>query len=93
MHDQKPPQRAPQGSSEHKKIRKKRPRKSIKLDRVDPRDFSRYNLIYSCDQCSHFDSGKRSCTMGFWAQHTQERQLALYNRTGFMAFCRFLEID
>ncbi len=73
--------------------RKRRPRTSIKLDRVDPRDFMRYELIYACEQCSHYASSEGRCTMGYTPQHTQARQLELYNRTGFMAFCRFLEID
>lgn len=72
---------------------KKRPRMSIKLDRVHPSDFNRMNLIFACEQCSHFDSQTSSCTMGLNPQHTLERQMKLYNLTGFMAFCRFQEID
>lgn len=72
---------------------KRRPRQSIKLDRVDPRDFRRYEMIFSCDQCSHYDSARKHCTMGYNPQHTHEQQMARYNLTGFMAFCRFLEID
>lgn len=72
---------------------KKRPRMSIKLDRVNPGDFRRMELIYACEQCSHFDSSRTACTMGLNPQHTRERQLRLFNLTGFMAFCRFQEID
>lgn len=73
--------------------RKKRPRMGIKLDRVNPQDFMRFELIYACEQCSHYSLTERRCTMGYVPQHTHARQLELYNRTGFMAFCRFLEID
>lgn len=73
--------------------RKKRPRMSIKLDRVNPRDFLRFDTIFACEQCSHFSVSEVRCTMGYVAQHTRDRQLELYNRTGHMAFCRFLEID
>ncbi len=76
-----------------KPSRKRRPRKSIRLDRVNPQDFAKYEMIFCCEQCSHFDSVNTLCTIGFKAQHTRERQLELYNLTGAMAFCRFLEID
>ena len=82
-----PPERSPQ------KRQKKRPRTGIKLDRIDPRDFRRYDFRFACEHCSHFDSAAKICTMGYNPQHTLERQLALYDLTGHMAFCRFLEID
>lgn len=78
---------------ESMKKRKKRPRMGIKLDRVDPRDFMGMNLIYACEQCSHYSASEARCSMGYVPQHTLSQQLELYNRTGFMAFCRFLEID
>lgn len=71
----------------------RRPKKSIKLDRVNPRDFNRMDTIYACEQCSHFAPSTGDCTMGFRPQHTRDEQLALYRLTGSMAFCRFLEID
>ena len=71
----------------------RRPRKSIKLDAVNPGDFRRYDLIFACEQCSHFAPVAGSCTIGYRAQHRRDDQLALYERTGKMAFCRFLEID
>lgn len=83
----------PQGSRNLMNARKRRPRMGIKLDRVDGRDFMRFDLVYACEQCSHYSFSERRCTMGYLAQHTREKQLELYNRTGFMAFCRFLEID
>lgn len=71
----------------------KRQRRHIKLDRVNPQDLAKYNVRFFCDDCSHYDQTHRLCTMGYVAQHTRERQMALYNLTGQMAFCRFLEID
>lgn len=71
----------------------KRHRRRIKLDRVRPSDLSTYEVRFFCDDCSHYDQSHRRCTMGYVAQHTREEQMALYNLTGQMAFCRFLEID
>mgnify|MGYP001596154374 CR=1 FL=1 len=75
------------------KFRKKSPRFSIRLDRVHPGDFNRMNLIYACEHCSHYDAVKKFCSMGFQPQFTEAHQRELYDRTGAMAFCRFLEID
>lgn len=75
------------------KPRKKNPRLSIRLDRVNPVDFNQMNLIYACEHCSHYDSVKKFCSMGFNPRFTLDEQNKLYNTTGFMAFCRFLEID
>jgi hypothetical protein len=71
----------------------KRPRKSIFLDRINPQDFLKFNFMFCCEQCSHFDSVKIVCTMGYQAQHQRASQLAKYNLTGKMALCRFMEID
>ncbi len=72
----------------------KKLRKSIKLDRVAPLDFSQRNMIYACEQCSHFDPDAKECTLGYQAQlHMQEVQLKRYYLNGHMAFCRFTEID
>jgi hypothetical protein len=71
----------------------KRLRRSIKLDTVNPRDFQKISLIYACEQCCHYSHSTNICTMGYIPQHRMETQLKLYNLTGKMAFCRFLEID
>jgi len=68
-------------------------RRHIKLDRVNPQDLARYTVRFFCDDCSHYDRSNARCTMGYVAQHTHAKQMALYNLTGQMAFCRFLEID
>jgi hypothetical protein len=72
----------------------KKVRKGIKLDRVAPMDFSQRNLIYCCEQCSHFDPISDSCTLGYQARlHKRDEQLKRYYLNGHMAFCRFTEID
>ncbi len=71
----------------------KRHRRSIKADRVQAADLARYDVRFFCDQCSHFDSTNARCTIGYVPQHTQREQMALYNLTGSLAFCRFMEID
>lgn len=68
-------------------------RRSIKLDRVNPYDLLHRGQIFACEQCSHFSATQDKCTMGFEAQFKHEKQMKRYNLTGFMAFCRFTEID
>ncbi len=75
------------------KRRSRKPRKSIFLDRINPRDFQKFNFMFCCEQCSHFDGEKIICTMGYRAQHQKADQLKKYELTGKMAFCRFMEID
>ncbi|MGE0762467.1 MAG: hypothetical protein AB7N80_04240 [Bdellovibrionales bacterium] len=68
--------------------------RSLILDPVNPRDFAELNMIYACEQCSHFDPEGAQCTIGYEAHlHRRDRQLKLYNLSGRMAFCRFMEID
>jgi hypothetical protein len=71
----------------------KKPRRSIKLDRIHPTDLRRFELRFFCEDCSHYSASKGSCTFGFRAQHTRAEQMAIYERTGQMALCRALEID
>ncbi|MCB0421003.1 MAG: hypothetical protein KDD61_08405 [Bdellovibrionales bacterium] len=69
-------------------------RKSIKLDPINPRDFRELNIIYCCEQCSFHNPGANVCTMGFYCKkHERKAQLETYDKTGKMAYCRFLEID
>jgi hypothetical protein len=68
--------------------------RSIILDAVHPRDFREMNIMYCCEQCSYFDSKKKTCAMGFHvAKHMRQNQLDLYYRTGKFAICRSQEID
>lgn len=71
----------------------RRPKKSIRLDRVHPADFSKYKLAFYCEDCCHFDATNRRCSMGFQAQHTRDEMMKLYELTGALAMCRALEID
>ncbi len=71
----------------------KKPRRSIKLDRISPTDLRTMNPQLFCDDCSHYSPTNQICTIGFRAQHTRQEQMAIYNLTGKMALCRFLEID
>lgn len=82
-------------STEPKKVPTPRTKgKGIMLDRVHPSDFLRLNLVYCCEQCSHFAPSTQSCTIGYKADlHLQKNQLNQYERNGTMAFCRYLEID
>jgi hypothetical protein len=89
------PTRPPGSSKTQQKTPKKAQvnRRAIRLDGVNPSDFMKYDFMFACEQCSHFDNSSRTCTIGYDAQHTRDRQLRLYNLTGKMAFCRFMEID
>jgi hypothetical protein len=69
------------------------PRRSIRLDAVHPRDMNNVDVRFFCDDCSHYSLTKKHCTIGFLAQHTRESQMKIYNLTGKIAFCRFIEID
>ncbi len=69
-------------------------RRSVIADRVHPRDFHKDNMMYCCEQCSHFKPSDETCTLGFPAYlHLRRHQLKKYETTGHMTFCRFLEID
>ncbi len=71
-----------------------RPRRSIKLDRVNPGDFMNMNMVYACEQCSHYNSDTNQCTIGYWPDlHRKEVQLERMRIHSHMAFCRFIEID
>ncbi len=82
----------------------KRPRRSIKVDRIHPRDFTRYVVTHDsegreilggffCESCSHFNSSNTTCTLGYRAQHTRAIQLKSYELSGTMVLCRAIEID
>jgi len=72
----------------------KRIRRSIKMDRIDPADFMKYDFIYHCEQCSHYDHNSDTCSIGYNPElHKKAIQLKKYETTGHMALCRFIEID
>ncbi len=73
------------------RVRRLRP--SMKLDRVNPYDLRIRGQIFACEQCSHYSPSNNACTMGFEPQFRMAKQMKRYELTGFMAFCRFQEID
>lgn len=73
---------------------KKTRKRSLILDPIHPRDWRELNLIYYCEQCSHFDHGGKTCTIGYEAhKHMKEAQDKNYALLGRVAYCRFCEID
>ncbi|MEO0335917.1 MAG: hypothetical protein AAF202_05975 [Pseudomonadota bacterium] len=69
-------------------------RRSVIKDKIDPREFQSLNLIYCCEQCSHFDAPNNTCTIGYdSSKHLRKVQLHDYYLSGRMAQCRFGEID
>lgn len=69
-------------------------KKGLILDGIHPTDYQHLNIIYYCEQCSHFDSKQKICTIGYDAsKHTFLVQQKNYFLTGKVAFCRFSEID
>jgi hypothetical protein len=69
-------------------------RGSIKHDVIHPADYLKYNFPISCEECSHYNSTEKSCTLGYnpkW--HLHEYQSKTYELSGKVALCRFMEID
>jgi hypothetical protein len=78
----------------------KRPRKTIRLDRIHPSDFQKYVWPqdgtvsgFFCEACAHFSPSTGKCSFGYPTQHRRELQLKLYEQTGHMALCRAIEVD
>ena len=90
---EKTPRQAKRELAKSRPYLPKRQNKSIKLDRVQASDLSHFDVRFFCDQCSHYSATDNVCTMGYVPQHTKALQLKLYDLTGMMAFCRFMEID
>lgn len=69
-------------------------KKSIKLDKVSASDFNKYNLVFCCEQCTHFGGVDKSCSIGYKTEpHLRDQQIKRFEILGAMAFCRFCEID
>jgi hypothetical protein len=80
--------------SEVKKERIKSSKKGVIFDPIDPRLFNTMNVMFCCEQCSHFDEISQSCTIGYDAsKHLYKVQMHTYHLNGRMAACRFQEID
>lgn len=71
----------------------KRHHKTIAVDSVLAGDLRIFAPRIFCDDCSHYSASETRCTIGYRAQHTRAEQMALYERTGKIAFCRAMEID
>lgn len=69
-------------------------KRSLILDPIHPRDFRELEIVYYCEQCSHFAAETQSCTIGYDAsKHLKAVQDRNYEMYGRVAFCRFSEID
>lgn len=69
-------------------------RRSLILDPIHPTDYLNLKITYACEQCSYFNEDCGTCSIGYDASlHRLKRQDQLYELTGRVAFCRFLEID
>lgn len=69
-------------------------RRSVIFDKVHPKDFNQLNMIYYCEQCSHYDFDNDRCTIGYESSiHAKAFQDKMYELSGRVAFCRFCEID
>lgn len=69
-------------------------RPSMKKDVIHPRDFNAFKIPYACEDCSHFASATKTCTLGFNTEpHLRENANKSYQLSGKIAQCRFLEID
>lgn len=67
---------------------------SMKKEAILASDYLRYNLPFSCDECSHFKSSDETCTLGLPTEpHLKRNQEKSYFLSGKMALCRFQEID
>jgi len=71
-----------------------RVKKNIIKERVKAFDFNSMNLQFSCENCSFFMSTSKTCNLGYNTKpHLHENQVKLYEQSGRLTFCRFLEID
>jgi len=69
-------------------------KQSIFLDPVNPHDFLHLNMVFCCEQCTHYDEAQKRCTIGHnSANHNKATQLKTYELSGRMAICRNMEID
>ena len=71
----------------------RRHRRTITLDRVEAADLRRYDPRVFCDDCGHYSARDGVCTLGYRAQHTRAEQMAIYELSGKIAYCRAMEID
>ncbi len=71
-----------------------RPKKSIKKEMIFAKDFLKYKMPMSCEECSHFSFKNEKCTLGNnTLEHRKNAQKKSYLVSGTVAFCRLHEID
>jgi hypothetical protein len=72
----------------------KRLRHPMKRDGLSASAYMKYNLPWSCEDCSHLDTLTDTCTIGYQASLTRKAiQQHEYITSGQMTVCRFQEID
>ena len=77
-----------------KKVHIQSSKRGVIYDRIDPRIFNNINVMYCCEQCSHFDEPNQFCTIGYDAsKHLKSVADNYYQLMGRMAVCRFQEVD
>ncbi len=69
-------------------------KKGIILEKIKANDLNALNFQYYCENCSYFIPDQKACCLGYKTKpHLKENQDKLYNQSGHLALCRFLEID
>lgn len=69
-------------------------KKTLKQESIQPNIFNTKKLIYSCEECSFFINYQQTCEIGLDSKlYQNQQQNSLYNRTGKLNICLFLEID
>ena len=81
-------------NSSRKTTQNNKIRATIKRDSVSPRDYLKYKLPWACEDCVHFTLEKNQCSLGYRVEaHMRENLERMYEISGTMTLCRFLEID
>lgn len=77
-----------------KKLSQNKIKPSIRRDAINPVDYAKYKLPWSCEDCSHFNNQEQKCTLGYRVEpHLRENMKKTYELSGTVSLCRFLEID
>jgi len=72
----------------------KRIQPSIRHDAIKASDYLKYNLPWSCEDCSHYNFEQDLCSFGYLVKwHKREYQKHSYELGGKVSLCRFQEID
>jgi len=72
----------------------KEPIKEPIKDNMTLDQYKRLNYATACEDCTHFIQETEKCTLGFpTEQFLRRNQMKDIELSGFMAFCRAIEID